>query len=349
MYLCKEYSDPSEIQEEWNFLYSGSHLSYCQSFFWQKEIFHFHQMRLFFARKKLLYRYFLVLADNIPVLIAPLELFLKKRSASIIGEYAPNDYYDFIVKDQNSPCYQGALSALFSYLKLSYRISTLTIKDSHIHLSLCPAYQFTEGESTCVLLNRTWKNVDEWFATLSKSARQNMRTSFNRSKTDGYEISFKKYDGPVSSKLARELFNFHEKRLIGRYHQSDNVFGSRLLFRFLHFWSNILRPWRVKDKMLERVVQSHDIDFRLYTLMLNKRLAAYYLGFLSEDKKTISFFRVCIDDDFGRYSPGMMLFKYILEDSQSSFDVFDFSIGNEKYKYVLGCHDVALSNYVVRF
>ena len=72
---------------------------------------------------------------------------------------------------------------------------------------------------------------------------------------------------------------------------------------------------------------------------IDDNLCAFF-GYVSdENNKTISVMNVGIDDKYARYSPGMLAMYSLVQyedDSIRGFDMIDFTLGAEKYKYALG-------------
>jgi hypothetical protein len=347
MIKISEFKTPFEVKTDWISLYSSSKLSYCQSYYWHEEIFKFHRGKLLLHKASLIYRYYEIFDNGVLVLITPIAIKLNESVASIIGDSAPNDYYNFIAKDLSLISYEKYLPALFSFLKEKHNIHSFMIHDSNMLIKDIPGSTCVCSQAFSVQIKTDWNTPEEWFQKLSKSARQNMRTSFNRAKSDGVILLFEEFHPVISKSFTKQLYRFHEKRVSERYIKKR--FGSVIISKIIHFLSVTFRPGHCKDKMLTKVLQHSNIDYRLYVLSINGCISAYYLGFLSENKRTISFFRVCIDEKFKRYSPGMMLFYDIVQKSGHEFDVFDFTIGGENYKYVLGCSNVDLFNYQFSF
>ena len=67
-------------------------------------------------------------------------------------------------------------------------------------------------------------------------------------------------------------------------------------------------------------------------LKFNGQPIAYHLGFVREE--ILTWYKPTFDPDFGKHSPGEVLLKYLLEYClTNNIREFDFTIGDEKYKY----------------
>jgi CelD/BcsL family acetyltransferase involved in cellulose biosynthesis len=80
-------------------------------------------------------------------------------------------------------------------------------------------------------------------------------------------------------------------------------------------------------------------------LLLDRAPIAFHFGF--EHQGRIIYYKPSFDIDYFKHSPGLVLLKYLLEYAlERGAAEFDFSIGEESYKYRFANH--ARKNYAVR-
>ncbi len=338
-YEITEYKKIVQVRTEWEMLFLLHNTSYCQSYNFMSYIERFCQENVF---KKLFWgklRYIRIKRNNECLLIAP--FLLRGQKAYLLGEKAPVDYFGFVYANNSIE----SLEILLRYLKFKYRIK-------HINFGLLPVsqtrimdlfyalstekYHIETSVGQNAALEYSFKSFDEYFKSLSKSVRQNYRTAINRSKTDGIEFSFEFYSEIPNSVIKRFLID-HKNRLNSRYSNGRPKIIETLLSPYRNI---IYGKWR-RDQPIYWSMKENK-DHILCVAYLNKKPAAYFYGLISESlgKRRINFLRACVNvEEFGKYSPGIVLGIELIKHFGNNFDIYDFTIGNEQYKYQLGCKD----------
>lgn len=82
---------------------------------------------------------------------------------------------------------------------------------------------------------------------------------------------------------------------------------------------------------------------QLFILRINEEMAAFYYG-TSDNNGCLHFVRVAVNDNFARYSPGIILGNEIIKMFNGECKIFDFTRGREEYKSKLGCVEVPCKN-----
>ena len=165
---------------------------------------------------------------------------------------------------------------------------------------------------------------------LSKNSRQNIRTAFNRAKTDGVSFVFNFDDNVVD---LDEFEKYRNIRLLDK-NQSHQGVISRLK-GFIS--SKILR--RGYYKFPDYNPFTHDGDSKFMTIKSNEgELCAAFNYGLDKEHSQIVLMAVSTNPKFYKYSPGILvLYEYILKEIENKgIQLIDFTRGNERYKYVLG-------------
>ena len=162
---------------------------------------------------------------------------------------------------------------------------------------------------------------EEYFASLSKGNRQNIRTAYNRLDKDGKTFKFNCSFGLTDKKLYKVL----RKNYIKRY-QEKNGNASKLKKFLINFYEPI-------SKLCAK--SSNGFNAILY---VNNEIAAFMSGFHNVNNNSIIIPRLAYNSKFSRYSSGVLLInetiKYLINNSK--VEVLDLGIGNENYKYVMG-------------
>ena len=159
----------------------------------------------------------------------------------------------------------------------------------------------------------------DYIATLSKSVRQNIRTAYNRLKTDCLTADLKIFtilqDLPLS-----DVINLYCRRHSQRYGVHTGWFKNW----FLKSQSFATRYYRFSSNALTTI------------LHIDNKPAAFLSGLYSNNRLIVP--RLSIDEHFHRYSPGVLLvvetIKYL--QNHTNIRVLDLSQGDEAYKYQLG-------------
>lgn len=162
------------------------------------------------------------------------------------------------------------------------------------------------------------KEYESYYNSLSKHMKQNLRTAYNRLKTDEKEFEFECVPYSEMNGLEKELQSLYIDRQVSKYKKSR-------LYKFFVKYIDLGT----------KIHHSKDIDVRAFVLRINGNLAAYYDGIFSD--RGIIVPRFAIADGFNRYSPGVMLLnesvKYLIEEGEKSIDL---THGTEAYKLSMG-------------
>lgn len=194
-----------------------------------------------------------------------------------------------------------------------------------------------KSESYNVMLPYFYASFEDYFKTLSKSTRQNYRTALNRLNKDEKNYSFEFFEDIIPEEEIKNFLSDHKKRLENRYLRGRSVLIEKILqpARYL-IYGNYRRDGVVALSMYNGNRQILGI------MKIDGKNAAYYYGLPSENNgnNRINFFRVCVnDEEFGFYSPGMVLGIELIKKYQNRFSIYDFTKGNEPYKYKMGCQN----------
>lgn len=301
-----------------------------------------------------------------PVLILPIEKHFFSNKCWLFAVVHGFNYRDLICREQKyiSPCI-----ALFNK-EVAPLIVVGLPKDSPTYKAIEQTYEFQNAIKfeNCfkinfidiIKANLTIQNeVEEdrfelayktYFQSLSKSVKQNLRTSYNRLEKQEYNVKFLAYYG--GGTLVVKNGNSLETKQIDST-EIRNLFDRiKTLYRERH----VTRYGRslLKERLLEKsfAVYSYENYPKALTLMItyNGELAGFMSGYVSRNG-VYTVPRLAIDDKFGFFSPGMMLInesiKYFIEHTE--IKTMDLSKGNEAYKAKMGGSLFQIADFIADF
>lgn len=170
-----------------------------------------------------------------------------------------------------------------------------------------------------IIINSHYEN---YFCSLSKSVRQNIRTAYNRINSDNKSFEFISLDNLGYKQNIDNFLYLSKKRHLERYKKKTSFFKNYFL-KYLNFATLLYKK----------------VPYSLsFLLKINGKPAAMMNGLLKNNHYIIP--RLAIDSDFKRYSPGIILvneaIKYLLSNYNYKSLNFDLSFGIEKYKFDMG-------------
>jgi len=324
LYTCTLYKKIDDLKDIWNSIYSNNPLlSPYQSYEFCNIVandYRFSSLR--FLLKPLFYK---IEKDGKPIMIFPLW---KKPSVKppfftyyLFPDFCLAGYLDPIY-DINSTDedFKNAFELIKSEINAPLFFRRVNEK------SLFNKYMFSSFKyrdfAPCVKI--AFENgYDNFYKALSKNVRQNIRTSYNRL---------------VRDNVSYRLDVFHNEYL------KDDIWDDVL---YLHLKRKYLRDG-IKEKgirnyisrnhdPIEKALRGHKDNY-LFLLYMNDSPAAYFAGFLTNDRKSLIIPRLSINDDFKFYSPGYVLITETIRylEKEGEIKLIDLCHGDQSYKYSLG-------------
>lgn len=252
---------------------------------------------------------------------------INKKQTLVFGPVVgPSDYFDFVCN--------GAVDASFLHeiiLKIAVHTQVTAISFNHIQkntvlFDACNMFNNLSFNTLKCVSIAPKLSYQEHIQSLSKNAKQNLRTAHNRLLKSElpYEIAFLTPDNKdqIDFKALKKLYkqrNAHKKQHI--------TLKSKL--------------YKAVDHLFQPAADMFDLeeikktDFLLGILKIEGTIAAYFFGL--QNQSTIEINRVTINNKFKFYSPGMILIDAFIKKSfELDIKTIDLTIGDEKYKYDLG-------------
>ncbi len=240
----------------------------------------------------------------------------------MFGDVNGVDYCDAVYRDPDT--LRDVL------LSLSEKVGGIICK--HVQVE-SPLYVRLKDVAKVIRIDKNVKIVfgddfNEYIKSLSKSVRQNLRTSVNRLKRDGHTLQLKAFYGG-DKQIAHEMkrcLRIYEKRHFERYGVKTPKWKAWLLYH-QHFAT---RNYLLLPTALTLV------------LYIDGEVAGFMSGLLGNAGQFVVP-RLSINSDFLFYSPGMLLVqeavRYFVENTHVR--CLDLAKGEELYKYKMGgmAHD----------
>ncbi|MGN0262421.1 MAG: GNAT family N-acetyltransferase [Eggerthellaceae bacterium] len=241
-----------------------------------------------------------------------------------IGQFNGVQTFDFIYRrDINDSTLTKCFQTLFSFAGSNLiSVSQLPVSSVSYHVLKTIGVVVDEHISKNVRIDFE-KDYESYFSSLGKHTRQNIRTAYNRLKTDGVQYRLEVVSGEtVDKKTYQKAIELYCKRHEERYGVSTPAM-KRWYLKHLDFSTKVLS-------------KSH-LGFNGF-LYIDGQLAAFLSGLRDDNEHSVVVPRLSINNYFSRYSPGMILInevvKYCCECDK--IRTLDLSKGDESYKLAAG-------------
>ena len=236
---------------------------------------------------------YVVYDENNAILVAPLLINKKQQKIYLLGEFSSVGHLDFIYDVNLSvKTMKKALELVFSNYK-GYDFKCDRLSQFSLTKQMFDEEKIDYiNRDICVKIDLS--DYERWYKSLSKSCRQNIRTSYNRLNRDTAQMTFYLF---VFEKPSRKLWNdniaLFSKRIL------EHTNRPRLLLRPLIFFKK-------NEALGKALYETKNIIFA--SIYINDMLAASLNGVVGMDGRAI-ITRLSIETRMGKYSPGGIDFK----------------------------------------
>lgn len=235
------------------------------------------------------------------------------------------DYEDVVAsKNDNSFLAEGIKSVLVKYP--GYEIHVENVSENSLLYGLWgPKMKKLEK---CVSIDLT-DSYDKYISLLSKHQRQNIRTAYNKIQKEAWDIRLAQYDAhhPIPHDLWKKCQIMYEQR--------HGAVGSR---------------WKIwKDRQLNPYTHIlHSVEgWRVFVLFHDEEPISYMAGLYGDKQNCYYVPRLCINNQFSKYSPGIVLINEVVKVLiGEGVKYLDLMRGDEPYKTAMG--GFVHNNYMLR-
>lgn len=258
----------------------------------------------------------------------------KHRGVFLLGCGGETDYYDLIYFAKNAS--EEHIDYLLREIVRKTKCSNFTLTQIPDE-SLLSKWSKKNKVEPYFINECAWINVqggyENHLASLSKSVRQNLRTANNRLHTDKHEATLNIFDElVVPAQVIAEVLSLYESR-----RKTKNNTGTLQVKTWVR---EHIRKWnKRKYNIIAEAIKDMSGKY-LAVYKIDGVLAAYCFGLKDRTDTGMCIMQVAINDDYGKYSPGMLMLTEIFKDVMSKMHgdefLFDLTNGNEKYKFSLG-------------
>jgi hypothetical protein len=330
MLSFKEYTGlQRSLKNAWSNLVSENSSKIYQTFSFNNIVYkHFVESKQNFIRRV---RYgnkpvFAVAYENEKVVcIAPLIVFNKPEKIIRFLGYSTNaGYLNFIYNDESY------VSPMIQYIKAKYPAHNLEFTFVPDNSPLIREGGVIEEFGNYAI---SLSDYDSWHSTLSKSTKQNIRTAYNRLKTDGHTYQLHLYD-MNSSDLENVIQSANDIYWRRRVDWTGNA----------KEYSKYNRDVFPKKDVIYQSLRKKENTI-IAVLRIDTQDAGFFVGLKYNHGICIP--RLAIDMKFSRYSPWMILInEYLKVLAEDEFPyTFDLCRGEEGYKTSL--HAERTSTYKI--
>ena len=315
------------IQNCWLDLESGG-IAPFQTYRMQYQIW---KRRFVYRRtKKIRFVYYVVFSDGKPQIILPLAV-QNKSLVSLSNINGMRDY-DFIYpKTMSVENFSAFFNEFLNEVGVKLVLSNIS-RNSIINTLIESPYFVGDVSENVFIALPFGDDYEVYYNGLNKHVKQNLRTAYNRMKTDVKQYQFKVYK---TNQMNEETFNevntvYCDRR---KRHFHNNNFLHSIYLKKIDF---LTKEYRYNPSSFNAVVRIDD------------KVAAFMSGFIDYNSRTVFIPRLAIDDSFARYSPGMILLnetaKYICD--SNDVDILDLFGTNGDYKHSMGGVEYKKKNIV---
>ncbi len=289
--------------------------------------------------------YIVAFINQEPVMIAPIHIkkfgfefkgYGAASGAYIIGAWGFTDYLNYIYFDFNPKAFEEINKAI----KIKFKVKKLNLNSivcgTEVEKYLNSKYASSFCHKTICIKTIPKDSFNDFYKSMSKNTRQNIRTALNHENKDNKNIYIKIFN-TISLRDAEEFYSIYlgrskRKNTINIKH--DGIKNS--IFRKLNqlYNNNLKKTLEQSNYLIYNM--THNPDSMLVGIYCDEKKIGFLYGLKSSPTLWHDII-VCFDENFQFYSPCRTalyrLYKdFVYSDDKNKMTV-DMTKGNEKYKY----------------
>ena len=331
------------LRDAWINLEKGADMTYYQTYSW------YEMLTKVYKDKKFSFEicFAVVYDEKIPKIIAPLIAyrksyrFVNRKGIYFFGRKGWSDYLNLIYDDFNEDLVCFLLHEIREYFEVDKcYFEQIKVDTKFYNYLKRNNLIFNETLTDCVSLSLP-KSKEEYNALLSKHARQNLRTANNRVEKAGLNFKVNFDDKFVDKNVCREM---REKRVVDK---KKKFYNSMSMFEKIKYRLYL----SLEEHYPEFVPFYEDMNSKMLTSYDGDTLCSFFNYGIDHLHNTIVLMAVGTNENYAKYSPGMIsLYSFICSNIENGdIEYFDFTRGDEPYKFTLGGKKDMIADVVVHF
>lgn len=343
----KNIDDLYFFEKEWKELEQGSEMTAFQTYDWNKLLVQEalnDKMNSFFRE---IYVYYIVSNEKIVMLLPIITQKIsnkfkwigRKKGVYILGYGSYSDYLNAIYEHITEKAVKTLIDSIkrdFPSMKLYFHYLRNN-KFSNILSDFCHKFEENIAVSVNIL-----SSVEEYNKILSKSTRQNLRTSLNRMNKNSITYKIEILNKIDDASLRNKLVDLHIKRT--KIKLLKDAKGIKWISSWLRF--HVVKYREKHNNIINESMKVINESFVLI-VYLEDNVAGYLYGL--KEKESIRIMQNCFDMNYNFYSPLFRACYDLIIDviENDKYKEIDFTRGTEEYKYKLGGSNVIIESYEI--
>ena len=347
--MIKEYfiNNLSKIENDWKRLEIGTEMTSFQTYDWSL-------LLLKDIKEKLLRSIFWKpvfvchLNSNGEVdMIAPLVVQSKSLNLRfysmmsgicILGEKSYSDYLNFIYNKWSDE----AADEIFSFIHENYggielRLNNV-LENSSLAGYVTNHFELINRDGETAVFVDNPVDADEYYKSLSKNTRQNIRTAYNRLAKNNFECEITMCDTIPDKATEKVMHDIHNDRFI----KKNGLDGKFSIKKFM--WTCAHKNNETRHNCVFTALKTLSSSW-LLLIRINGEVAGYLCGL--KDKDTYYVMQNSFSEKFREFSPGFLACYNLVTRFAGNNEIkcIDFTRGTEDYKYKLNGTEKRLCNF----
>lgn len=266
--------------------------------------------------------------------IVPVLVNKKEKILANYSQFGPIDYYDILYSSNGSGFLNDCLNALLEEYR-GYKMNFENVPESSVLCNLFEGYE--KQAAPCVRIEFRSLQYEDYYQSLSKHQRQNLRTAYNKLQKAGISFSIVKYDAEnrIPLTVHQQCIKLYEERCVmknGGYRREG-------------FFPKLAAAKDSRTNLVNMLVRKG--DNAVFVLYIESIPAAYMVCFYDEHCPKVYVPRLSASVEYLKYDAGILLLnesiKHLLAEG---ITVVDLTRGDEPYKLAMG--GVVVNNYTFR-
>lgn len=321
MIECTTYRSPWKLRKLWEQLYAAGEYSPFQS--WISNWWYYVTYGLKGTRRKWQPR-FLLMEEGDKQCIIAIAVNEKQKKVIDFSVGGPIDYYDVISSTKDIAFVKACVDKL-KELYAGYEISLNNVNEKSLLINALPKEAIVD-EVSCVKIVFDSEKYEDYYQSLSKHQRQNIRTGYNKLGREGIAWRIEKYDTThkMPNSVWLKCLKMYEERC-----RIKKKRGRGLILR--------IADWKNRQINLVNILVRRWDRAASFVLYFNNEPVAYMSGIYSENSHTFYVPRLSCNNQYLRYDAGILMLneaiKILLAEGVK---VVDLTRGDEPYKLAMG-------------